>query len=107
MATSLWDIQVIETEDSKHYFPDVDQGHLYLATALAGEVGEFCNDVKKWARGSITEEDLRIRSKGELADILIYLVMAAEYLGIDLEKAWKEKKEYNDGRYKGTVTRTE
>ena len=99
MTISLWEIQKIEAADSNHYFPLLEQGPMYLATALAGEVGEFCNDVKKWARGSITRTELGNRSKGELADVLIYLVMTAEYLGIDLEQAWNEKKAYNNERY--------
>lgn len=103
----LREIQEAESNDTKHYFPNIDQGILYLATALAGEVGEFCNDTKKWARKSIDTDELIERSKGELADILIYLVMTADHLGIDLEKAWQEKKEYNDGRYKRTVTAAE
>lgn len=99
-------IQNQEAIDSSHYFPNMEQGVLYLATALAGEVGEFCNDAKKWARGSITKEELKERSTGELADILIYLVMCADHLEIDLEQAWEAKKRYNNERYERSSART-
>lgn len=96
----LRDIQTAEAEDSRHYFPDYDAGHLYLAVALAGEVGEACNDIKKYERGSISFIDLHGLLQGELADILIYLVMLADHMKIDLLQAYVDKKEYNERRYR-------
>lgn len=92
-------IQKIECDDSKHYFPDLEQDYPYLGVALAGEVGETCNLIKKFERGSMSHTTFKIELAGELADILIYLVMLAGHAGIDLESAWQEKKEYNDRRY--------
>lgn len=58
------------------------------ATALAGEVGELCNLVKKFRRGElITRKDIG----KELADIIIYADLFASHLGIDLEKAIIQK----------------
>ncbi len=57
---------------------------LYWATALAGEVGEFCNLVKKLEEGGdrargVTNADLL----EELADVYIYLQKTVESLGAD------------------------
>lgn len=56
--------------------------------ALAGEVGELCNKIKKIRRGeAIPNEQL----EEELADIQMYLDLVADQLGIDLEKATIDK----------------
>ncbi len=69
---------------------------LYWSTALAGEVGEFCNLVKKYARDGFIDWD---RFGEELADIFIYLHLTAEQLGIDLpEVILKKVKEVNEKR---------
>jgi len=62
----------------------------YWGCALAGEVGEACNLIKKHERDNkeITEE-LAL----ELADIFNYLVLIARYYYIDLEKAIFDKLE--------------
>lgn len=50
--------------------------------ALAGEVGELCNFVKKdWRDHNVDPVDI----ENEVADILIYLVAFAIHKGIDLE----------------------
>jgi NTP pyrophosphatase (non-canonical NTP hydrolase) len=94
-------IQQREAEDSTHYFPHLTEGPesiLYLGCALGGESGEVLNDIKKWWRNQFDYE-LREKLRSELPDILIYLVMLADSLEIDLEEAYKEKKAYNDRRY--------
>jgi len=54
------------------------------ATALAGEVGELCNFIKKMRRGEkIPLEELA----KECGDVQCYLDLTAARLGIDLEKA--------------------
>ena len=68
------------------------------AVALAGEVGELCNAVKKWNRirdgaanvndagRMITSEAEAVAKIGdELADVIIYAPSLAARLGIDLE----------------------
>lgn len=101
---SLRMIQKIEAADSSHYFPDVSNELVYLACALAGEVGEACNNIKKNYRGSIPRAFLTDLLRSELADVLIYLVMLAEAAGVDLTEAWQDKKEFNDARYIGPPT---
>lgn len=94
-------IQQREANDSERYFPG--HGSManldYLAICLAGEVGEICGWIKKHRRGSIEHDQMHTELQSELADVLIYLVMMAESLGIDLESAYKLKKAYNDRRY--------
>lgn len=52
------------------------------ACAMAGEVGEACNLVKKLRRG---DEGIDVEAIGrELADVVIYADLLAQRLGLDL-----------------------
>ncbi len=55
--------------------------------ALAGEVGEACNIIKKIERGDMTLEEARQALADELADIQTYLDLLAHRAGIDLGEA--------------------
>lgn len=56
---------------------------IYWSNALAGEVGELCNLVKKQYRDGTF---LEVEMAEELADVFIYVVlMARDILKIDLE----------------------
>lgn len=57
--------------------------------ALAGEVGEACNFIKKMRRGdtSVTKEDVA----KELADVVLYADLLAARMKIDLGSAVKNK----------------
>lgn len=64
------------------------------AVAMAGEVGEVCNVVKKLNRerdglvgNTVAEDELRSALAAELADTLIYLDLLAARAGIDLAAA--------------------
>lgn len=58
------------------------------ATAIAGEVGELCNYIKKEMRDHVDKsEDI----KREMADIIMYLDLFAAKHAIDLEKIVTEK----------------
>lgn len=58
------------------------------ACAVAGEVGEMCNLIKKKRRGDrVCQEDIA----DEIADVVIYLDLLCAKIGIDLEEAIKEK----------------
>ena len=92
-------LQQIEADDSKNYFPEHEDSPFFLALALAGEVGEVCNYIKKHMRGDFKMDILQANLRAELPDILIYLVMLADNLGIDLETEYHIKKEYNDARF--------
>jgi len=69
----------------------------YWCLALAGEIGELCNLVKKEVRDEI---DLKERISEEMADILIYLCMMANSLEVDLEKEYYRKQEKNMERFR-------
>lgn len=56
-------------------------------TALAGEVGETANILKKIRRGDTSLFEARKELAKELADIQCYLVLLANRCGIDLEVA--------------------
>lgn len=58
------------------------------AMAVSGEWGEACNKLKKLARGeTLPPNDIA----HEIADTVIYLDLLAARLGIDLEKAVRDK----------------
>ena len=60
-------------------------------TALAGEVGEAANVLKKIRRGDYTLEDARDALESELADVQCYLDLLAYYADIDLAQATTDK----------------
>ena len=73
----------------------------YWALALAGEAGEMCNLVKKQLRDGT---DTKQAVADELADIVIYALLQASVMGIDLEAAVLRKCEKIDYRnMKGVV----
>lgn len=60
----------------------------YWGCALAGEVGEACNLIKKHERDGLDITDMLPL---ELADIFNYIVLIARRYNIDLEEAiWKK-----------------
>lgn len=65
-----------------------DPHHLYfLVLALCGEAGELANIVKKDWRGYNGYQFDRNEVIKEVADIMIYLQLIAEYLGTTLDSA--------------------
>jgi NTP pyrophosphatase (non-canonical NTP hydrolase) len=73
------------------YKPCLDWSATDWACALAGEVGEACNLVKKRRRGdSIDPKEIG----KELADVVCYTILLANHIGIDLEQSLIEK--FND-----------
>ena len=104
----LLDIQQDESKDSKDYFPEHELTLEFLALALVGEVGETCNEIKKHLRGDFDSVELTGRLRDELPDILIYLVMLADYMKINLNTAYLTKKDYNNARFRsGSSTTSE
>ena len=69
---------------------------LFFSNALAGEVGEFCNLIKKYFRDSqnwTSEQYFKYLNNivKEIADIFIYLVLNARVHDINLEFAILDK----------------
>jgi len=56
--------------------------------ALAGEVGELCNYLKKMSRGDKIEKEALAH---EIADIMTYLSLISDQLDIDMEEVIVEK----------------
>ncbi|MGC5626707.1 nucleotide pyrophosphohydrolase [Georgenia sp. Z1344] len=80
-----------------------------LVLALVGEVGELA-ELTQWR----TDDELHAlaatpdgaRALGdELADVLSYLVQAADSLGLDLGAAWEAKIEANAAKYPAELAR--
>lgn len=69
------------------------------SNALFGEAGELANIIKKIRRhetgavnaGDPTLTGLKLMAKKEIADVAIYLDLLADYLGVDLGEAIREK----------------
>lgn len=61
----------------------------FLAMALAGEVGELLNFLKKEWRGD--QKDFKPAIRAELADIRVYLHLVATALKVDIDEAVEEK----------------
>ena len=90
-------------EDSQRWFGDTHASRSlpHHSLALAGEVGEFCNIIKKIDRGSLRYEDASTRYElmMEAADIFTYLLNIAGLIGVDLEKAYLHKRGENEKRF--------
>lgn len=77
----------------------------YLTNALAGEVGEAANLVKKvvrsvvYGRGDLRLDDVKQELAEEIADVFTYLLTIASLLGLDLEKTYLQKLEKNRKRF--------
>jgi NTP pyrophosphatase (non-canonical NTP hydrolase) len=98
------------TTDSKEWFPRT-QGLAFMTLAMAGEVGEVANIVKKIERGSYTLDDklsdrhtVREALAEEVIDVLIYLMNlmgSEEFKDVDWMSIWYEKREFNQERFGG------
>jgi len=70
-----------------------------LLLALVGEVGELAELFQWLSAGEAADlarlEPLRTRAGEEIADVLLYLVLLADNLGIDLRAAANRKLELN------------
>jgi NTP pyrophosphatase (non-canonical NTP hydrolase) len=107
--------RVSDLEDIRHRLRafadarDWDQFHSpkNLAMALVAEAGELVEHFQ-WltepASASLPEKE-RAAVALELADVLLYLVLLADKLGIDLAEAAKRKIDLNEQRYPADVVR--
>ncbi len=103
-TTGMLSIQCVE--DSRKWFGDqaITEGHaamLHHTLALAGEVGEFANILKKVDRGSLNYGDAVVRKDlaFELTDVYIYVLNLAGIMGVDLEELYRMKRFENDQRF--------
>jgi NTP pyrophosphatase (non-canonical NTP hydrolase) len=96
-------LQVQCLSDSERWFGDSVAYHSlpHHSLALAGEVGEFCNIVKKIDRGSLDIKDAKVRYdlQMEITDVFVYLLNIAGLIGVDLEKSYKHVRALNEERF--------
>ena len=82
----------------------------HYGNAIAGEVGELCNVIKKLDRGlpsDVAQQESLLASIGdEIADVAIYLDLLAEHFGIDLGECIRRKFNSTSERL-GFLTRLE
>jgi len=87
-------------------YPGLPGNPYYPALGLAGEVGEFCNKLKKVLRdgaGVITPE-FHETAEQELGDVLWYLAACASELGLELGTiAEKNLNKLFDRKARGTL----
>lgn len=90
-------------EDSKRWFGDsyAHDNVPHHTLALAGEVGELANIIKKIERGSLSIKDAKVRHHiaMEMADIYVYLLNLAGLMHIDLERAYDLVRSQNETRF--------
>jgi NTP pyrophosphatase (non-canonical NTP hydrolase) len=99
-------------DDSKKWFPG-SQGLAFMTLAMAGEVGEVANIVKKIERGSYTLDDklsdthtVREALAEEVVDVLIYLMNLMgqpEFIDTEWMEVWYRKRKYNQERFSRPV----
>jgi dCTP diphosphatase len=100
-------------ERMRRFADDRDWGQFHdpksVILALVGEVGELA-ELFQWlpadsAREQARSEPLRTRAGEEMADVLLYLVLLADVLGIDLADAARRKIADSERRFPpGAVT---
>ena len=101
-VSSLGKLSIQCVQDSERWFGDTTAESVpHHALSMAGEVGEFCNIVKKIERGSLKLEDATTRHAlaMELTDVLVYLLNIAGLLGVDLEKSYDHVRALNEERF--------
>jgi len=90
--------------DSKRWFPNADHNVVLGALCLAGEAGEFCNEIKKVMRQSpYVRPQLKGAALEEFIDIFTYVLKLAGENDIDLEAEYNKKRDKNNLRWAGRV----
>lgn len=94
-------IKVIQAQ-LRHFACHRDWGQFHtpknLAMALSVEVSELV-EIFQWLTPEESWSADPVGVKEEIADILIYTLMIADKLGVDVESAIKEKIEANKKKY--------
>jgi NTP pyrophosphatase (non-canonical NTP hydrolase) len=106
MAIDCMDLSLMGRQarhNSERWFPGLHYSNedlrVFYSLALAGEVGELCNIVKKYVR---TGNETRLREGGigsELADIFTYLLLLCDELKIDLFAEFEAKQAICEARW--------
>jgi len=99
-------------EDSERWFPKTQDDLAFMTLAMAGEVGEVANIVKKVVRGSMTLNDAMSSAimgaqekdtlQEEIVDVLIYLLSLMslpQFKDVDWMDIWYKKRKLNLERF--------
>jgi NTP pyrophosphatase (non-canonical NTP hydrolase) len=88
-------------DDTKRWFPGTEPNLPFLVLALAGEVGELANVVKKIVRGSLDPKDAAVKRMldMEATDALVYLLNIFGVLNVDPKKAYDMVRTLNEQRF--------
>src|SRR3989338_3660544 len=97
-------IQEFQLKFDEEHFPELknvsyDERLLFNSVALAGEVGELANVVKKRHRkklcslktDNIAEEEYKEKIKDEIVDVFVYTLILSNLFEIDLEHEYYKK----------------
>lgn len=114
MSKSLSELKKIQkkfdlehTGEKQPFYIDINENNVqdleHLAVCLAGEVGEFCNVLKKITRGDLNWDTSKSALSEELADVFIYLLKISNQADIDIEQETLKKIEKNKGRFKDII----
>jgi dCTP diphosphatase len=112
LSRAAWDAAGVADLDllrdrMRRFAEDRDWGRYHdpksVLLALVGEVGELA-ELFQWlpatrARDLARDEPLRTRAGEEMADVLLYLVLLADVLDIDLAVAAQAKMDDSERRY--------
>jgi dCTP diphosphatase len=105
-AARVTDLEVLR-DRMRRFAEDRDWGRFHdpksVLLALVGEVGELA-ELFQWlpaaqARSLAQDEPLRTRAGEEMADVLLYLVLLADVLNIDLGVAVQAKMDDSERRF--------
>lgn len=101
-AQKMFDMQ--HTGAKLPFYVEITENNIqdleHLAVCLAGEIGEFCNILKKTTRGDFSWSESKQALSEELADVFIYLIKISNQTGIDLESEVLKKIEKNKNRFR-------
>lgn len=90
-------------QDSGRWFGDSDIVYSvpFHVLALAGEVGELANLIKKVERGSLDWNSAEVRHNAmmELTDAYVYILLIAGIMGVDLERSYAHVRALNEKRF--------
>ncbi len=86
-------------EDSARWFPNGGRDLLILVLGLVGESGEVADELKKYLRNPHDWDQRVEKIKIEVIDVFHYWCLIVGLLDIDVDEIYRQKREYNIGRY--------
>ena len=110
MNLKLTDLKEMQEEfdlshdvSGKSFYTKINEKNLHelehLAVCLTGELGEFCNILKKVSRGDMLLAEVKEELDLELVDVFIYLLKISNQFDVDLEKGFLKKLAINKARF--------